>query len=107
MLVAENGREAITQWQANAPDVILIDIQMPELDGLEATAAIRRMEAGSGGHVPIIAMTAHAMVGDKEMCLESGMDGYVSKPLRPDDLFVVIEQTLNAQHQDVEQIHTS
>jgi PAS domain S-box-containing protein len=104
VLVAENGSEAVSQWQAHAPDVILMDIQMPELDGLEAAGKIRQIESVSGGHVPIIAMTAHAMVGDREMFLASGMDGYISKPLRVDDLFVVIEETLNVQRSHAEQI---
>src|SRR5262249_53128220 len=68
-------------------DVVLMDVQMPEMDGLEATAAIRRHERAAGGHVPVIAMTAFAMKGDRERCLESGMDGYVSKPVRVRDLF--------------------
>jgi two-component system sensor histidine kinase/response regulator len=106
VLVAENGKEAVAQWQANAPDLILMDIQMPELDGLEATALIRKMEAVTTGHVLIIAMTAHAMVGDKEMCLASGMDGYVSKPLRVDDLFAVIDQALHIQRQRPEEVQT-
>ena len=68
-----------------------MDVQMPEMDGLEATAAIRQQEQDTGRHVPIIAMTAHAMKGDRERCLEAGMDGYVSKPLQPSELFEVIE----------------
>jgi len=67
---------------------------MPEMDGLQATAAIRKGELESGNHMPIIAMTAHAMSGDKERCLEAGMDGYVSKPLRVDNLFSTIEEVL-------------
>jgi two-component system, sensor histidine kinase and response regulator len=72
-----------------------MDIQMPEMDGLQATAAIRRGELMSGKHIPIIAMTAHAMTGDKERCLEAGMDGYISKPLRVEDLFSTIEEVLS------------
>ena len=68
---------------------------MPEMDGLQATAAIRRGELMSGKHIPIIAMTAHAMTGDKERCLEAGMDGYISKPLRVEDLFSTIEEVLS------------
>src|ERR1700730_10932596 len=71
-----------------------MDVQMPEMDGLQATAAIRRGELMSGKHIPIIAMTAHAMTGDKERCLEAGMDGYISKPLRVEDLFSTIEEVL-------------
>jgi CheY-like chemotaxis protein len=73
-----------------------MDIQMPEMNGFEATAAIRQREAAYGRHTPIIAMTAHAMVGDKERCLEAGMDRYVSKPLRSDELFAAIEDSLPA-----------
>jgi len=68
-----------------------MDVQMPELDGLEATAAIRQKEAGRGAHVPIIAMTAYAMTGDRERCLMAGMDGYVSKPIRTAELLAAIE----------------
>jgi len=69
----------------------LMDIQMPEMDGFEATGAIRAREESTGGHIPIIAMTAHSLVGDQERCLAAGMDGYVSKPIRTHQLFSVIE----------------
>ena len=99
VLLASTGREALTAWEnAGIPgfDVVLMDIQMPEMDGMEATAAIRDREKGSGKHVPILAMTAHAMRGDKERCLASGMDGYVSKPIQPSGLFAEIERCLAA-----------
>ena len=69
-----------------------MDVQMPELDGFGATAEIRTIEAETGGHVPIVALTAHAMAGDEARCLEGGMDAYVSKPFRPEELFVAVEQ---------------
>ena len=64
---------------------------MPGMDGFQATAAIREKESETGGHIPIIAMTAHAMRGDRERCLAAGMDGYISKPLRADDFYAVVE----------------
>jgi PAS domain S-box-containing protein len=84
--VANDGKEAIRQAQAEDFDLIFMDVQMPEMDGLEATTAIRAVEAGTGKHVPIVAMTAHAMKGDREKCLSAGMDGYLSKPIRIDEL---------------------
>ncbi|MHC4875140.1 MAG: hybrid sensor histidine kinase/response regulator [Planctomycetota bacterium] len=80
--VAMNGAEAVEQVTAQDFDLVLMDVQMPEMDGLEATQKIRAQEEQSGGHVPIIAMTAHAMTGDREQCLDAGMDSYVSKPVR-------------------------
>ena len=90
--VAVNGRNALAAFEKESFDVILMDIQMPEMDGFEATAAIRAREKSTGGHIPIIAMTAHALVGDQERCLAAGMDGYVSKPIRTHQLFSVIEE---------------
>jgi two-component system, sensor histidine kinase and response regulator len=89
--VAANGREALAAFERESFDVILMDIQMPEMDGFEATAAIRLNEKSTGGHIPIIAMTAHSLVGDQERCLAAGMDGYVSKPIRTHQLFAAIE----------------
>ena len=97
--LAGTGREALAAWEkAGVPgfDVVLMDIQMPEMDGMEATAAIRQREKNSGKHVPILAMTAHAMRGDKERCLASGMDGYISKPIQPVELFAEIERCVGA-----------
>jgi CheY-like chemotaxis protein len=92
---AGTGLEALASWEKAGPhgfDVVLMDIQMPEMDGMKATASIRQREKSSGNHIPIIAMTAHAMRGDKERCLEGGMDGYISKPIDPRTLFAEIER---------------
>ena len=80
--------------QDEVPDLILMDVQMPEIDGLQATRDIRRLESKSGRHVPIIAMTANAMKGDREACMEAGMDGYVAKPVKRDALFAEIGRLL-------------
>ena len=88
--VAENGREALEALEEVACDFILMDVQMPIMDGFETTAAILAREEEPGGHVPIIGLTAHAMTGDRERCLEAGMDGYVPKPIQPDELFAAI-----------------
>ncbi len=92
VVVANNGREAIETWQAESFDLILMDIQMPVMDGFEAVAEIRRLEGERGTRTPIVAMTAHAMNGDRERCLNGGMDAYVSKPINPDLLFRIIER---------------
>jgi len=86
-----NGRDAVAAFEKEPFDAILMDVQMPEMDGFEATAAIRVREKSTSGHIPIIAMTAHSLVGDQERCLAAGMDGYVSKPIRTQQLFAVIE----------------
>ncbi len=93
-IVAENGEEALALLDQQRFDVILMDVQMPTMDGFQATARIREREQGSGHHQPIIAMTAHAMKGDREHCLSMGMDGYVSKPIRTDLLFEAIDAVL-------------
>jgi PAS domain S-box-containing protein len=92
VVVAGNGREALEAMDRERFDAVLMDVQMPEMDGFEATAAIRTLEAATGRHTPVIAMTAHAMKGDREHCLEAGMDGYVSKPLRPELLFATLDE---------------
>jgi PAS domain S-box-containing protein len=81
LVLAATGKEAVAAWRREKFDAILMDVMMPEMDGLEATALVRAAEAGNGRHVPIIAMTAHAMAGDRERCLQAGMDGYLAKPL--------------------------
>ncbi|MBC8356013.1 MAG: response regulator [Planctomycetes bacterium] len=88
--IANNGREAVQIIKQERFDLILMDIQMPEMDGLEATEVIRDRERASGTHTPIIAMTAHAMKGDREECLDAGMDEYVAKPIRASELYQVI-----------------
>ncbi len=88
--LANNGREAVEAWAQGEFDLVLMDISMPEMDGYQATAAIREHEAQCGGRIPIIALTAHAMKGDREQCLAAGMDGYVSKPLRIPELREVL-----------------
>jgi CheY-like chemotaxis protein len=92
--VANNGKEAVAAVDNGEFDLILMDVQMPEMDGLEATSMIRARQAVSENHTPIIAMTAHAMKGDREACLEAGMDGYVSKPIRAPKLFEVIDTVM-------------
>lgn len=92
VVIANNGREAVRAYQTQQFDLVMMDVQMPELNGYEATAAIREMEKTSGKHTPIVAMTAHAMTGDRERCLDAGMDGYVSKPINTKELFTVIEE---------------
>lgn len=114
VMVASNGRKAIETYEKTWFDLILMDVQMPEMDGLEATREIRKLEksrqlaTNNAGHnqqsatdnqpstiprIPIVAMTAHALKGDRERCIEAGMDDYVTKPIKPDELFSVIEKT--------------
>jgi CheY-like chemotaxis protein len=92
VVVAHNGLEAVAAFESRTFDLILMDMQMPEMNGYEATAAIRERERTLGGHIPIIAMTANAMKGDRERCLEAGLDGYISKPIKTKELFAAIEQ---------------
>jgi two-component system sensor histidine kinase/response regulator len=92
MTVVDDGRQAVAAYKDGEFDVVLMDIQMPELDGFGATAEIRRLEDDIGRRTPIVALTAHAMAGDEARCLGAGMDAYVSKPFRPEELYVTVEQ---------------
>ena len=96
VVIVGNGREALASLDepASSFDLILMDVQMPDLDGFETTRIIRAREQSSGTHLPIIAMTAHAMKGDEERCLAMGMDGYTSKPIHVEQLFAVIDSVL-------------
>jgi signal transduction histidine kinase/CheY-like chemotaxis protein len=91
LVVTGNGREALAALERGEFDLVLMDVQMPEMGGFEATGCIREREKSTGGHIPIIAMTAHALKGDRERCLEAGMDTYVSKPVQSRLLFEAIE----------------
>ncbi|MFL5338812.1 MAG: response regulator, partial [Gemmataceae bacterium] len=91
IVIAVNGRDAVATWEREPFDLILMDVQMPDVDGLTAATMIRERESRSGGrHTPILAMTAHAMKGDRERCLQAGMDDYVSKPIRSEELYAAI-----------------
>jgi two-component system sensor histidine kinase/response regulator len=95
MIVASTGREVLAALAQQPIDLVLMDVQMPDMDGLEATAVIREQERQCGGHLPIIALTAHAMKGDQERCLASGMDDYISKPINAQTLSAAISRVLN------------
>ena len=94
VVLARNGSEAVALWRQESFDIVLMDVQMPEMDGLAATRAIRQIEEARGVHTPIVALTAHALEGDKDRCLAAGMDAYVSKPLRVGELVRVIVDVL-------------
>ncbi|MDY6953864.1 MAG: response regulator, partial [Thermodesulfobacteriota bacterium] len=96
VLLAKNGKEAVASLEKERFDLVLMDVQMPEMDGLEATETIRKRESGLGARIPIIALTAHAMKGDRDQCLKAGMDDYVSKPIQPEELFQAIERQVSA-----------
>ena len=89
-----NGKEALAALEKDHFDLVLMDMQMPEMDGFEATRVLREREKANGSHQPVVAMTALAMNGDKERCIEAGMDGYLSKPIRPQELDEVLDQYL-------------
>jgi CheY-like chemotaxis protein/HPt (histidine-containing phosphotransfer) domain-containing protein len=90
--VATNGREALEQMEASSFDLVLMDVQMPEMDGLEATRRLRAGERGSDKRQAVVAMTALVMKGDRERCIAAGMDGYMSKPIRPQELDEILEK---------------
>jgi signal transduction histidine kinase/CheY-like chemotaxis protein/streptogramin lyase len=95
VVTASNGREALERLENDHFDLVLMDVQMPEIDGFAATAAIRKKEKTTNAHIPIIAMTAHAMQGDKERCLAEGMDGYVAKPIDFKELLAVVQAAVD------------
>jgi PAS domain S-box-containing protein len=92
-----SGNAAVEALEKERFDLVLMDVQMPEMDGFEATSLIRQKEAVTGGHLPIVAMTAHAMKGDKEKCIAAGMDDYISKPMKSEELYRVLERVMNKQ----------
>jgi len=94
LVVTNNGKEALAAWERERFDVVLMDVQMPEMGGFEAAGQIREREKAKGEHIPIIAMTAHALKGDRERCLEAGMDAYVSKPIQSRLLFEAIDNVV-------------
>ena len=99
VVAVEDGRQALRALDRERFDVVVMDVQMPELDGLEATEALRARERIQGGHVPVVALTAHAMKGDRERCLDVGMDAYVSKPVDAEELFTTLERVVTGEPQ--------
>jgi two-component system, sensor histidine kinase and response regulator len=94
--VANNGQEAIIHLQKSPFDLVLMDVQMPLVDGLAATRMIRKQEEETGMHQAIVALTAHAIKGDQERCKAAGMDGYLAKPIRPEELDAVLQKYMTA-----------
>jgi two-component system, sensor histidine kinase and response regulator len=92
VVVARDGRLALEALENDSFDLVLMDVQMPQMDGVEATAAIRQNEQGSGRHIPVVALTANAMKGDREKYLASGMDDYLTKPIRPQELDEILNR---------------
>ncbi|PYT22756.1 MAG: hypothetical protein DMG57_34420 [Acidobacteria bacterium] len=89
---AEDEEEALQRWRTGQFNWILMDVQMPQMDGRECTAAIRSLEAQNGGHIPIVALTVHALKGDENRCLKAGMDDYIAKPFKTAELLATIER---------------
>lgn len=93
--VANNGREALEILANQTFDVVLMDLEMPEMDGISATVAIRERERGTEARIPVIAMTAHAVASIREQCLNAGMDGYITKPIEPNEMFSALDAFRN------------
>ncbi len=93
--IVENGRKAVEEYKSSIPALILMDVSMPEMNGYEATKMIRLIEQSTGDHIPIIGATAHALTGDREKCIEAGMDDYISKPISPSVLKEKIQQWIS------------
>lgn len=102
MIVAtvKNGEEAVCAFTADTFDIILMDVQMPAIDGFEATRRIRAQEHTTGTHIPIIALTAHAMKDYRNKCLESGMDDYIAKPIQFNELYLAIERRVGRKQEN-------
>src|SRR5207247_3061554 len=107
VVVAENGRKALQLLEVERFDLVLMDVHMPEMNGFQTTAAIREKERQSGIHIPIVAMTAHAMKGDRERCLDAGMDSYVAKPVQAAELQATIEALVPAANGNAEAVRTA
>jgi CheY-like chemotaxis protein len=99
--VANNGQEAIGLLEHSSFDLVLMDVQMPLIDGLEATRMIRKQEEETGTHQPIVALTAHAVKGDRERCEAAGMDGYLAKPIRPQELDAILQKYMSGLHGEI------
>lgn len=104
--VAEDGEAALSMFKENSYDMIFMDIQMPEMDGYDATREIRKLEK-TGEHIPIVAITANAMEGDKEKCIKAGMDDYICKPLKGEDLETVLSQYLEAENKAIKTLENT
>jgi CheY-like chemotaxis protein len=102
--LANDGAEAVSAFSTESFDLILMDMQMPQLDGLAATARIRELEASSGGHIPIIALTANAFEEDRKRCMQAGMDDFISKPFKTEELLVALQRHLQITNTPINEI---